>query len=127
MRIAISTDGKYVSEHFGRCPSFTLVDIDNGKLINRTIIDNPGHSPGYIPEFLHEKGVSCIVCGGMGLRAKEIFEHLGIQLIMGIEGSVEDIINTIKTGVLEGKDSICTPGSGRGYGVEKDECDHPHK
>ncbi len=127
MRIAISTDGKYVSEHFGRCPSFTLVDIDNGKLINRTIIDNPGHSPGYIPEFLHEKGVSCIVCGGMGLRAKEIFEHLGIQSIMGIEGSVEDIINTIKTGVLEGKDSICTPGSGRGYGVEKDECDHPHK
>ena len=127
MRIAISTDGKYVSEHFGRCPSFTLVDIGNGKLINRTIIDNPGHSPGYIPEFLHEKGVSCIVCGGMGLRAKEIFEHLGIQSIMGIEGSVEDIINTIKTGVLEGKDSICTPGSGRGYGVEKDECDHPHK
>lgn len=34
MRIAISTDGKYVSQHFGRCPSYTLVDIENGKAIN---------------------------------------------------------------------------------------------
>ena len=33
MRIAISTDGRYVSPHFGRCPSFTLVDIENGKTV----------------------------------------------------------------------------------------------
>ena len=28
MKIAISTDGDFVSAHFGRCPSFTIVDIE---------------------------------------------------------------------------------------------------
>ncbi|MBA1336952.1 MAG: hypothetical protein HPY66_3388 [Firmicutes bacterium] len=57
MRIAISTDRRHVSPHFGRCPSFTLVDIENGKTLKRVEVENPGHSPGYIPQFLHEKGV----------------------------------------------------------------------
>ncbi|NLO99394.1 MAG: dinitrogenase iron-molybdenum cofactor, partial [Clostridiaceae bacterium] len=69
MRIAISTDGRYVSPHFGRCPSFTLVDIENGKMVKRVEVENPGHEPGYIPQFLHQKGVKRIVCGGMGARA----------------------------------------------------------
>jgi len=31
MKIAISTDSGFVSEHFGRCPSFTIVEITDGK------------------------------------------------------------------------------------------------
>lgn len=69
MRIAISTDGDFVSAHFGRCPSFTLVDIENGTMVHKETLDNPGHEPGFIPRFLHQKGAECIVCGGMGGRA----------------------------------------------------------
>ena len=35
MRIAISTDGTQVSPHFGRCPAFTLVDVESGRLVAR--------------------------------------------------------------------------------------------
>lgn len=42
MRVAISTDGDYVSPHFGRCPSFTIVDIEDGKIIKKKAIQNPG-------------------------------------------------------------------------------------
>ena len=66
MRVAISTDGEYVSPHFGRCPSFTIVDIGKGKVVKREVVDNPGHSPGSIPQFLHERGVEVIIAGGMG-------------------------------------------------------------
>ena len=69
MRVAISTEGEFVSMHFGRCPSFTLVDIDNGKVVKRTEVANPGHQPGAIPEFLHKKGAQCIIAGGMGITA----------------------------------------------------------
>lgn len=127
MRIAISTDGKYVSPHFGRCPSFTLVDIENGKTVKRVEFDNPGHSPGYIPQFLHEKGVKTIVCGGMGVRAQEFFEELGIETITGIDGSVDETVEKLEKGVLEGGESLCSPGAGKGYGAEKTECDHVHE
>lgn len=127
MRVAISTDGDYVSEHFGRCPVFTVVDIEAGKAVNRNTIDNPGHSPGVIPQFLNEKGVKLIVCGGMGARASGLFEELGMEAIAGVSGKIDDVIYKLEKGALEGGESLCKPGAGRGYGVEKTVCDHPHE
>lgn len=127
MKIAISTDGEFVSAHFGRCPSFTLVDIVDGKTVKKELVPNPGHEPGFIPQFLHQNGAECIVCGGMGGRASGFFSELGIKMIVGIGGRVDDVISKLEEGNLQGGTSLCQPGAGRGYGVEKNECDHPHE
>lgn len=124
MRVALSTDGAYVSAHFGRCPSFTIVDIEGNSLVKKEIVQNPGHQPGFIPEFLRERGVSCVVAGGMGRRAEDLFAQSGIRTILGVSGTVEDAIQQILEGRLEGGESLCTPGAGKGYGVEKSECTH---
>lgn len=127
MKIAISTDGDYVSAHFGRCPAFTLVDIENGTTLHKEVLANPGHEPGFIPRFLHERGAKCIVCGGIGGRATGFFDELGIEMIIGVSGKVNDVISKLEKGSLQGGASLCQPGAGRGYGVEKSECDHPHE
>lgn len=124
MIIAIATDGGYVSPHFGRCQEYTLVDIVDGNVKEKNIVGNPGHSPGTIPQFLNENGVKRIVCGGMGSRAMELFEKYNIEMQTGVEGKIEDIIKDIAQGILIGGASPCTPGAGRGYGIEKTECDH---
>jgi len=69
MKIAFSTDNGAVSAHFGRCPEFTIAEIDNGIVKESKTVANPGHEPGRIPEFLHGMGVEVIVAGGMGRRA----------------------------------------------------------
>jgi len=125
MKIAISTDGDYVSPHFGRCPSFTILDIEDGKVVSKDTVANPGHSPGFIPQFLHQKKVKAIIAGGMGMRATGFFNELGIETIVGIDGKIDDIVDQLLKGTLRGGESLCRPGSGRGYGVEKTECDHP--
>ncbi|MBN2120493.1 MAG: NifB/NifX family molybdenum-iron cluster-binding protein [Candidatus Omnitrophica bacterium] len=125
MKVAISTDSDFVSAHFGRCPEFTLVDIENNQVVKKEVIDNPGHQPGLIPQFLHQKGVECIICGGMGMRARGFFDEFGIQAIVGVSGRVDAVIEKLKQGVLEGGESFCKPGSGKGYGIEKTVCDHP--
>ncbi|MDH4212096.1 MAG: NifB/NifX family molybdenum-iron cluster-binding protein [candidate division WOR-3 bacterium] len=127
MRIAISSDGDLVSAHFGRCPTFTIVDVNEGKITKRETVQNPGHQPGFIPQFLYEKGVECIVCGGMGRRATNFFSEYGIQAILGITGKIEDVLEKIQEGTLEGGESLCKPGSGKGYGLGKTECDHPEE
>ena len=124
MRIAISTDGGFVSPHFGRCPSFTIVDVEDGKLTGKEVIENPGHQPGLIPQFLHEKGVECMVAGGMGMRAAGFFEQMGIKAILGVSGEIEDVIGHLLDGTLKGGESLCMPGLGRGYGLEKEECEN---
>ncbi|MFH1459415.1 MAG: NifB/NifX family molybdenum-iron cluster-binding protein [Candidatus Omnitrophota bacterium] len=127
MKIAISTDGDLVSAHFGRCPAFTIVEIEQNKIISSEILNNPGHHPGFLPRFLHEKGVQAIVAGGMGMRARELFSEVNIQTIMGISGKVDNVIEAFINGKLEGGESLCSPGAGKGYGVEKTACDHPHE
>jgi predicted Fe-Mo cluster-binding NifX family protein len=127
MRVAISTDGDNVSAHFGRFPTFTIVDIKDGKVLKKESVKNPGHEPGFIPQFLHERGVKCIVAGGMGMRAEGFFKEFDIQAIVGISGKISEIIDKLISGRLEGGESLCNPGAGKGYGLDKTECDHPHQ
>ncbi len=124
MKVAISTDNGYVSAHFGRCPEFTIIEIDEGEVKNRRTIPNPGHQPGYLPDFLHQQNVEAVIAGGGGTRARMLFEEKGIQFILGVTGTVDDAVDKLCKGELEGGESLCHPGGGKGYGIEKDECDH---
>jgi len=124
MKIAISTDGNFVSPHFGRCPSFTIVEIEGDKLVKKEVIDNPGHHPGFLPEFLQEREVEFIIAGGMGMRATGLFADAGIKTILGVTGNVDNVIDEILKGTLKGGESLCRPGSGKGYGLDKTECEH---
>jgi len=124
MKIAISTDGQFVSPHFGRCPSFTIVEIEGDKLVKKEVVDNPGHHPGFLPQFLQERKVEYIIAGGMGRRATGLFADAGIRTILGVTGHVDNVIDEILKGTLKGGESLCRPGSGKGYGLDKTECEH---
>jgi predicted Fe-Mo cluster-binding NifX family protein len=117
MRIAIATENKYVSAHFGRCPSYTLVDIEGEKIIRQDEILNPGHQPGFLPQFLSEKGVELIIAGGMGPRAQALFSQKNIATFVGIQGRVDDVIQDYISQKLESGDDLCDHPKG-----EHDHC-----
>jgi predicted Fe-Mo cluster-binding NifX family protein len=124
MRVSISTDGDNVAEHFGRCPSYTIVDIEDNKVIDTQLIDNPGHMPGAIPQLMNELDVDVMIAGGMGPRAINFFNDYEIQTVVGIQGKIDDVIKALLDGTLKGAESLCAPGSAKGHGVEKAICDH---
>ena len=119
MKIAISSDSGKVSPHFGRAPEFTFVTIENNEVVEKNVLPNPGHAVGTIPKFIDEQGAKYMIAGGMGPRALNFFSQYGIEVIMGVTGSIDEIITKILNGTLEGGESICFPGGGKGYGVEK--------
>jgi len=119
LKIAICTESGNVALHFGRAPWFTFVTIDNNKVIEKKALPNPGHMVGSIPEFINGQGATCMITGGIGHRAIGFFNQYGIEVIRGIIGSVDDTIEKILDGTLEGGENICSPGLGKGYGVEK--------
>jgi len=124
MKIAISTDAGFVSAHFGRCPSFTIADVEGGKVLKVEEINNPGHQPAFLPNFLAEHGVKYIISGGMGNRAQMLFAEKKITPVVGVTGKVEEVIEKFAKGQLKEGESLCKPGAGKGYGLEKEECDH---
>jgi len=107
MKIAISTESGQVASHFGRCSEFTIAEVNDSEVVSKDVIPNPGHQPGFLPRFLSEKGVNCIIAGGMGEKAKRIFDDNGIDTIVGVEGEVDSIIKKYLKGKLSDKDSYC--------------------
>lgn len=112
MRIAIATEDGYVAPHFGRCPSYTIADIKDGRVEYTEVIKNPGHEPGLLPKLLHSKGVNCVIAGGMGPRAIGFFNDFGIKTLIGVSGKIEDVISEFVKGTLK---------------EGKSQCDHPHE
>lgn len=121
MKIAVSTERGYVSAHFGRCPSYTLFEIQDGILQSKEEIPNPGHQPGFLPQFLSERGVQCIIAGGMGPRAQALFAQKNIETITGIQGSIEDVIHKYMNQQLEAGEDLCNHGH-EGAGQSDHEC-----
>lgn len=107
MKIAVATDGPMVAAHFGRCPEYTILTVDDGKVTNKVVIPNPGHEPGFLPEYLSKLGVSCIIAGGMGPRAQGLFAEKNIRTVTGVSGPVSEVVDSYLAGSLEAGESLC--------------------
>jgi len=121
MKIAVSTDYGNVSAHFGRCASYTIYDIKKNNISAKEEIPNPGHEPGFLPQFLSEKGVQCIIAGGMGPRAQTLFAQKNIETVIGVQGAVDDVIQKYLDQELEAGTDLCDHG-GEGAGQDAQEC-----
>lgn len=120
MKVAISSDQGRVSSHFGRCPSYTIVEIKQGRILKQEEIPNPGHQPGFLPQYLSDMGVNCIIAGGMGPRAQALFGQKNIETIIGIQGPVDEVIVKFINQDLETGEDLCDHRHGLGG-----HADHP--
>lgn len=115
MKIAIATDGNMVSAHFGHCHQYTIYDVDEkqNKINSKLVIENPGHQPGFLPGYLAKLGVNCIIAGGMGPRAQELFAQNNIKTITGVFGRVDDVIREYLKGNIVDRGNLCDHGKGK--------------
>ena len=114
MKVCIPTIGEnglenIVGEHFGRVPTYTIVDLDSE---NVKVIPNTSHHMGGQvdpPEIMASEGVNVMICQGLGRRAITMFEELGIEVYIGASGTVKEAIEAFKNGRLQkaSVDSAC--------------------
>ncbi|MCP4131432.1 MAG: ATPase [bacterium] len=85
MKIAIPTSEGKLCMHFGHCEQFAILDVnkETKEIIREEYITPPPHEPGLLPRWLAEKGANCIIAGGMGSRAQNLFKENKIDVITG--------------------------------------------
>ena len=125
MKIAVaSSDGKSVSQHFGRSRCFIVFEADEGKITGREVRDNrytahargecgdgerdhsQAHSHADIVQALHDCKI--ILCGGMGWRAAEELKANGVEpLVMDPGSTPEQAVADFLAGRLKGGPSFC--------------------
>jgi len=90
-----------IGEHFGRVPTYTIVDLETDDV---RIIPNTSHhmgGRGDPPEIMAKEGVNAMICQGLGRRAISLFESLGIEVYIGASGTVRDAIAMFQQGMLQ--------------------------
>ena len=126
MRIAFASEDKLgmegeVSAHFGRCPYYTFLEVEEGKVGSWKVVDNPYHGdhvPGKVLEFIHSQKADVMIAGGMGPRAIEFFDGYGIEAVTGAFGKVGDVLNAYLRGELR--------GAGGCHHDHPESCGHEH-
>lgn len=91
------------SGHFGRCDLFTLIDINDGKIVKVSTAENPPHvEQGCLRpvNILAGNKVSKIIVGGIGGRPLQGFESVGISVYFGEGETVKDAVNAYLAGKL---------------------------
>ena len=109
-RIALATEDNQglngqISQHFGRCPYYLIVDVEGLEIGKTESVNNPyynSHAPGMVPQFINEQGVNVMIAGGMGPRAIDMFTGLGIEPVSGATGNVGNVLQAYLRGEITG-------------------------
>jgi len=107
MKIAVACSGTQIFGHFGHCENFMLYDAENGTITSEKSVPNPGHKPGFLPNFLADQGAQVIIAGGMGGGAVEIFNERGVEVVVGAEGDARQAAEAYLRGELKSTGSVC--------------------
>ena len=96
-RIAVATDGENgledaVSNVFGRAKTFTIVDVEDERITNVSMLENPArsypHGAGPIAiKTLIDKGVEVVIANEIGIGASDILKQHNITYIQAKPGT----------------------------------------
>ena len=89
-----------VDPRFGRCQYFIISDVD---IELSEILENPNvHAAGgagiNAARFVAEKGAKAVLTGNVGPNAFRTLNAAGIDVITGVSGTVQDVIEKYKKG-----------------------------
>ncbi len=109
MKICIPTMGQAgmeedICQHFGRAPTFTVVDLESGDVAVLANVSEHMGGVGLPTETIFAAGVHIMIVGGLGPKAVQAFNQAGIEVFVGAAGTVKDAIDDWKAEMLSRAD-----------------------
>lgn len=84
IKLAVPTEGGVLCAHFGHCESFYIATVEGKEITSEEKIVPPVHQPGLYPAWVAEHGVTTVIAGGIGEKAKVLFKEQNIEVIEGL-------------------------------------------
>ncbi|MGQ9543220.1 MAG: NifB/NifX family molybdenum-iron cluster-binding protein [Candidatus Bathyarchaeia archaeon] len=93
-----------ISDHFGRAPKFALIEIlEDGSVKSISPMDNVGEhfgGHGYVEELISELKPDTVIARGMGPKAMQVFQSLGVSVYTGNVRTVREAVEAYTAGRL---------------------------
>ena len=125
MKIAIPVWNDHVSSAFDFAHRILLVDIENGKEMNRSEVALESRSLPQRADQLKSLGVNVLVCGAISRLLANMVIASGIEVLPYVTGHVDNVLQAYMTGQLERSEFCmlgCWPGARKGFGRWRQGC-----
>ena len=123
MRICLATSNQgglqdLVSSNFGRCPSYTIVDVEGKNIKNSRVIQNPGFSAGsgagmQAAQAVVDAGCNVVITGAVGPNAFQVLSLAKLEVRECPRVTVQKALEEYMLGRL-------LPSSGSGHGPDRE-------
>lgn len=127
MRVAVPYESGSIFQHFGHTVSFKLFDVANGAIEGSQLVSTNGRGHGALVGFLKEAGADALICGGIGMGARNALAEAGIDLYGGVSGSVDEAVDAFIAGTLQYDSEATCNHHGEGHNCSDHDCGSDHK
>ena len=105
---AVPTENEKLCAHFGHCEKFAIIETVNKEIVDEKFVNPPVHEPGAYPAYLAQLGVSTIISGGMGQKARQLFSMNNIEVCIGVSAeSPKILVEHYLKGELKTGENLC--------------------
>ena len=102
MKIAIPYDRGKIFDHFGHAPYFEIITIEDSKVVGKMNVPTSGSGHDYMVSFLKRLHVNVILSSHMGKKAILSFLDNKMEVYIGLNGGVDDLVSRYLDGELAG-------------------------
>jgi predicted Fe-Mo cluster-binding NifX family protein len=121
MKICITSQGKtldsQVDSRFGRCKNFIFMDTESEEFeaVENANAAFQGGAGIQSAQFVVSKGAKAVLTGNVGPNAFQTLNAAGIEIFVGVSGTLSEALKQYKTGKLTAaKDSSVSSKFGMG-------------
>lgn len=120
MKIAVTYKDGEVFQHFGKSEEFKIYTVVDDEVTASEVVKTDGSGHGELVNFLKEKGVNVLICGGIGMGARNALEETTIQMFAGASGNADEQAEAFINGKLhfETTPSCCSHHGENGEACE---------
>jgi len=123
MKIAVTYENGQIFQHFGHTEQFMVYEVEDGKVVSKTLVDTNGQGHGALAGFLFGGGVEVLICGGIGGGAQMALAEAGIRLFGGVSGDADAAVEALLAGNLIYNPNVqCNHHDDHGHGEHS--CGH---
>ncbi|MCI8850625.1 MAG: dinitrogenase iron-molybdenum cofactor biosynthesis protein [Erysipelotrichaceae bacterium] len=101
MKIAVTYEKGMVFQHFGKSEQFLVVEVEQTKLLNKSLLSADGQGHSALVTLLAKAEIDTLICGGLGQGARNALEQAGITVISGAFGNAEAAVDAYLNGSLQ--------------------------
>ncbi len=99
---------------FGRCAYFAFYDTDTEafSIMENEAVRSGGGAGISSGQLMAEKKVNTVITGNVGPNAMSVLSTAGMEILRGVQSTIEDNIERFKAGKLDKISSTVPPHSG---------------